>query len=41
MVAATETHTPSFTYDEENRSTVLTYENGQAVTYIYDALERI
>ena len=41
MVAATETHMPSFTYDEENRSTVLTYENGQAVTYIYDALERI
>lgn len=34
-------HTTSFTYDEENRPTVLTYENGQAVTYTYDALGRI
>ena len=34
-VAGSETHTTNFTYDEENRPTVLTYENGQAVTYIY------
>ena len=40
-VAGSETHTTNFTYDEENRPTVLTYENGQAVTYTYDALGRI
>ena len=39
--AGSETHTTNFTYDEENRPTVLTYENGQAVTYTYDALGRI
>ncbi len=40
-VAGSETHTTNFTYDEENRPTVLTYENGQTVTYTYDALGRI
>ncbi len=40
-VAGNESHATNFTYDDENRPTVLTYENGQAVTYTYDALGRI
>ena len=40
-VAGNESHATNFTYDDENRPIVLTYENGQAVTYTYDALGRI